>query len=56
MSKWKQEIDLGTRNNQNFASIPHTQFIHMLTYKAEMVGIKVIVTGELYQQVLLSGQ
>jgi putative transposase len=45
---WKQEIDLGKRNNQNFVQIPHAQFIAMLTYKAQLVGIKVILTEESY--------
>lgn len=45
---WKQEINLGKRNNQNFASIPHARFIEMLTYKAQLAGIKVIVTEESY--------
>ncbi len=43
---WKQEIGIGKRNNQNFVSIPHARFIEMLTYKAELVGIKVVLTEE----------
>ena len=46
--KWKQSINLGKRNNQNFVSIPFSRFISMLIYKAELVGIKVIVTEESY--------
>jgi putative transposase len=45
---WKQEIDLGKRNNQNFVQIPHAQFIAMLTYKAQLMGITVILTEESY--------
>jgi putative transposase len=45
---WKQEADLGKRGNQNFVSIPHARFIEMLRYKAELVGIQVIVTEESY--------
>jgi putative transposase len=45
---WKQQIHLGKKNNQNFVQIPHAKFIEMLTYKAELVGIKVIVTEESY--------
>jgi putative transposase len=45
---WKQEANLGKRNNQNFVQIPHARFIDMLTYKAELVGITVIVTEESY--------
>jgi putative transposase len=43
---WKQEISIGKRNNQNFVQVPHARFIQMLTYKAELVGIKVVLTNE----------
>ena len=45
---WKQEANMGRRTNQNFVSMPHARFIEMLTYKAELVGIQVIVTEESY--------
>ena len=45
---WKQEVEMGSRNNQNFVQIPHARFIEMLTYKAKLVGIQVIVTEESY--------
>jgi len=45
---WKQNIDLGQRTNQNFVSIPHARFIQMLTYKAQLVGIRVQVVEEGY--------
>jgi putative transposase len=45
---WKQAIGLGKRTNQNFVFIPHARFIEMLTYKAELVGIQVIVSEESY--------
>jgi putative transposase len=45
---WKQEVEMGKRNNQQFVCIPHARFIAMLTYKAELVGIQVIITGESY--------
>ena len=45
---WKQEINLGGRTNQNFVGIPHTRFIQMLAYKAELVGIRVIAREESY--------
>ncbi|MEQ8996168.1 MAG: zinc ribbon domain-containing protein [Coleofasciculus sp. B1-GNL1-01] len=38
-------------NNQNFTSVPHARLIKMLTYKAERVGIKVIITEESYTSV-----
>ncbi len=45
---WKQEVEMGKRNNQNFVQIPHARFIQLLTYKAELVGIRVIFTEESY--------
>ena len=45
---WKQECEMGRRNNQNFVSIPHARFIDMLTYKAALVGITVEITEESY--------
>lgn len=46
--RWKQQIGLGKRTNQNFVFIPHARFIQMLTYKAELVGIQVVVSEESY--------
>jgi len=48
---WKQGISIGKVNNQNFTSVPHARFIEMLTYKAELVGIKVIISEESYTSV-----
>jgi putative transposase len=45
---WKQEANLGRRGNQNFVSVPHARFIEMLSYKAALVGMRVIVTEESY--------
>ncbi|GAC1405681.1 MAG: RNA-guided endonuclease TnpB family protein [Ktedonobacteraceae bacterium] len=45
---WKQEVNIGKRNNQNFVNIPHARFIDMLAYKAQLVGIAVVVTEESY--------
>jgi putative transposase len=45
---WKQEVNLGRRTNQQFVAIPHARFIAMLTYKAELVGVQVLVTEESY--------
>ncbi len=45
---WKQEVNNGRRNNQNFVNIPHARFIDVLSYKAELVGITVEVTEESY--------
>jgi putative transposase len=45
---WKQEVPLGKRSNQNFVFLPHARFIAMLTYKAQLLGIDVILTEESY--------
>jgi putative transposase len=45
---WKQGVELGRKHNQEFVQIPHAKFIALLTYKAELVGITVIVTEESY--------
>jgi len=45
---WKQEVELGKRNNQQFVQIPHRRFIQMLEYKAQLVGIRVIIREESY--------
>jgi putative transposase len=45
---WKQQANLGRRNNQRFVAVPHACFIEMLTYKAELVGIQVGITEESY--------
>lgn len=45
---WKQSINIGKKNNQQFVSIPHARLIEMLCYKGELMGIKVVVTEESY--------
>ena len=45
---WKQEVELGRKHNQEFVHIPHAKFIELLTYKAELVGIAVLLTEESY--------
>jgi putative transposase len=45
---WKQEVGMGKRNNQNFVNIPHAKLIHMLSYKLNEMGIKVILQEESY--------
>ncbi|EJX01898.1 protein containing Transposase, IS605 OrfB, partial [gut metagenome] len=37
---WKQNINLGKVNNQNFVNIPFNRLIQMIRYKAEAYGIK----------------
>ena len=36
---WKQGVNMGRRNNQNFEQIPHARLISMLTYKAQLVVV-----------------
>jgi IS605 OrfB family transposase len=45
---WKQDINLGDKNNQNFVGIPFARFIEMIKYKAKLVGIDVIINEESY--------
>ena len=43
---WKQKVNLGKRNNQNFVSIPYYILINNLNYKGEEVGVGVIEQEE----------
>ena len=45
---WKQEVQMGKRNNQLFVQLPHARFLDQLTYKAKLVGIQVIIQEESY--------
>jgi putative transposase len=45
---WKNEINIGMRNNQNFVNIPHTKLFQQLLYKGALRGIEVIFTEESY--------
>jgi len=45
---WKNGTNLGKKNNQIFYQIPFSMLINFLKYKAELVGIKVILTDERY--------
>lgn len=44
--QWKTEINIGSRNNQNFVQIPHSKFISMITYKLKLLGIPVVLREE----------
>ena len=46
--EWKNKSDMGNQSNQNFVSIPHTKLIELITYKANIHGIKVIEVNESY--------
>ena len=45
---WKQEINIGSRNNQNFVSIPYGLLINLLRYKIEEKGGQLIELNESY--------
>lgn len=45
---WKQAVEMGRKNNQEFVQMPHARFIDMLTYKAKLVGIQVVLQEESY--------
>ncbi|MFX0205579.1 MAG: RNA-guided endonuclease InsQ/TnpB family protein [Candidatus Hodarchaeota archaeon] len=45
---WKQNVNIGKRNNQNFVNIPFHKLIQQLQYKAEEIGINVIIIEEGY--------
>lgn len=46
--QWKNGINIGKKNNQKFVELPHAKLIDKITYKAKLVGIKVIETEESY--------
>ena len=46
--EWKQEVNIGKRNNQNFVMLPHGKFVEMIRYKAEDYGIDVTIREESY--------
>ena len=46
--EWKQGINIGRVNNQNFVNIPYYKLLNMLTYKCELLGISVHITEESY--------
>jgi len=48
---WKQNINIGKRNNQEFTKIPHATLINLLTYKAQLAGIEVSLTEESYTSI-----
>ena len=45
---WKNKINIGKVNNQNFVSIPFSKIIDIIKYKAKDLGIKCIEQEESY--------
>lgn len=46
--KWKQDVDTGKRNNQNFVCIPYSKFFQILRTVAVKYKIHVVETEESY--------
>ncbi|HWS83404.1 MAG TPA: transposase [Ktedonobacteraceae bacterium] len=45
---WKQDPTMRRKDKQHFVQLPHARFIDMLSYKAKLVGIRVILQEESY--------
>ena len=45
---WKDSINLGKTNNQNFVYIPYNMLIQMLEYKCKLSGINIVIVNEAY--------
>lgn len=45
---WKQNINIGKKNNQNFVQIAFDNFIEKLQYKCRLVGVDVVLQEESY--------
>ena len=43
---WKNECNIGKRNNQNFIQLPFLELINTLQYKARLVGINLTLNEE----------
>ena len=46
--EWKQRSSMSNSVNQSFVGILHSRFIEMMQYKAQNVGLNVILTEESY--------
>ena len=46
--EWKQEINIGAKNNQNFVCIPHRSLVEKLKTKCENHGIEFVLQEESY--------
>ncbi|MBA7586389.1 IS607 family transposase ISTvo1 [subsurface metagenome] len=43
---WKQNINIGKKNNQKFVQIPFLRLINQVKYKSKLIGIAVITINE----------
>jgi len=46
--EWKQNSKLSKKVNQNFVQIPYSRLIQMIGYKAQEIGVTVVLTEESY--------
>ena len=46
--EWKQDINIGSRNNQNFVQVPFYSIIRQLEYKCRLAGVRVELQEESY--------
>lgn len=45
---WKQNVNIGKKNNQKFTQIPFARLVSYLEYKCELVGIEIVIHEESY--------
>ena len=45
-NEWKQSVNMGRKNSQNFVQLPFNTLIQQIRYKAEEIGISVIIQEE----------
>lgn len=45
---WKQDINIGSENNQKFVCVPHLKLVEMLAYKCKLLGIVCVTINEAY--------
>ncbi|MHA1917439.1 MAG: RNA-guided endonuclease InsQ/TnpB family protein [Candidatus Ranarchaeia archaeon] len=43
---WKQNINIGKKNNQSFMQVPFLKFVKQIEYKAKLMGVVVVRVGE----------
>lgn len=43
---WKQNINIGRKNNQNFVQVPFLKLLDQIRYKSEMIGISFTTVDE----------
>lgn len=45
---WKQNVNMGKKNNQKFVQIPFARLVSYLEYKCELAGIEIVIHEESY--------